>query len=147
MARTWVVVAHRAGARFFENTGPGKGLALVREISHPEGKLKNGDINSDRQGRAFDSRGMGRHAYEPAQQPKEHVAELFARHLSSVLDEARNTHQVDRVVLVAEPKFLGILRGTLSPQTAALVVGTVDKDLAGSDVRDISSHLANVMVV
>ena len=29
MAKTWILVAHEAGARVFENRGPGKGLELL----------------------------------------------------------------------------------------------------------------------
>ena len=34
MARTWILVGHEAGARVFENRGPGKGLDLVETIEH-----------------------------------------------------------------------------------------------------------------
>jgi hypothetical protein len=36
---TWILVAHRGGARLLANTGPGKGLQLVYDIPHPEGRL------------------------------------------------------------------------------------------------------------
>lgn len=32
MAKTWILVAHEAGARVFENRGPGKGLELVEHL-------------------------------------------------------------------------------------------------------------------
>ncbi len=147
MANTWIVVAHRGGARLFEHKGPGKGLNLVNEIDHPAGKLKNGEIDSDRQGRAFDSRGAGRHAYEPEQLPTEHVAEQFAKQLSGLLDEARNQKRFQRLVLVAEPRFLGNLRSALNSQTASLVSATVDKDLATTEVRELPRYLENVLAV
>ena len=42
---TWVLVAHRAGARIFAHPGPGRGLALEREIDHPEGRKLSGEID------------------------------------------------------------------------------------------------------
>ena len=147
MANTWIVVAHRGGARLFENKGPGKGLNLVNEIDHPAGKLKNREIDSDRQGRAFDSRGVSRHAYEPELLPTEHVAEQFAKQLSVLLDSARNQKRYERLVLVAEPRFLGNLRSALNAQTASLVSGTVDKDLAMTDARDLPRFLETVLAV
>jgi hypothetical protein len=43
MNTTWILVAHRGGARLFESPGPGKGLQLVEDIPHPEGRLKSGE--------------------------------------------------------------------------------------------------------
>jgi len=147
MTNTWVLVAHRGGARVFENKGPGKGLNLVDEFENPAGKLKNREIDSDKQGRSFDSRGAGRHAYQPEQLPTEHVAEQFAKHLSIVLDDARNHKRYSRLVLVAEPRFLGNLRAALNTQTASLVSATVDKDLATTEARDLPRYLETVLAV
>ena len=46
MAKTWILVGHEAGARVFENRGPGKGLELVETIEHPEGRLRDRDIDT-----------------------------------------------------------------------------------------------------
>ena len=53
MDSTWIVVAHEAGARFFENHGRGTGLELVEEIEHPDGRARDRDMASDRPGRSF----------------------------------------------------------------------------------------------
>ena len=33
---TWILVANASLARFYANSGPNKGLALMKEIRHPE---------------------------------------------------------------------------------------------------------------
>ena len=58
------------------------------------------------------------------------------------LDAARNAHAYDELVLVAEPRFLGLLRRALDRATAALVVASVDKDLVAFDAAELLSHLA-----
>lgn len=145
MARTWIVVAHRSGARVFEQSGPGKGLEAVTTLEHPAGRLKNREIDSDKQGRAFDSHGTGRHAYSREQEPTEHVAAQFAREIAALLEDGRNGQKYDRLVLVAEPRFLGLLRAALSEQTASLVTATLDKDLGGIEDRDLPKHLQDVV--
>lgn len=147
MPKTWVVVAHRGGARLFENKGPGKGLDLLREIDHPEGRLKNREIVSDKPGRGYESRGGGHHAYEQEREPTTHVAEQFAKQISGILDEGRNRQAYGRLVLVAEPRFLGNLRSALSRETASMVSATIDKDLGGIESREMAKHLDGVMVV
>lgn len=147
MAKTWVVVAHRGGARVFENKGPGKGLDLLQKLDHPEGRLKNREIKSDKPGRSYESHGGAHHAYDKEREPVMHVAEQFAKQISGLLDEGRNRQAYGRLVLVAEPRFLGNLRSALSRETASLVSATIDKDLGGIDQRDMAKHLNGVMVV
>lgn len=145
MATTWILVAHRSGARLFEKAGKGNGLQLVEEIRHPEGRLKNGDINSDKPGRAFDKFGGGRHSMSKEHEPKEQVAIQFAKQLAEVLDRGRTGGRYGKLVLVAEPRFLGELRAALPSHTAALVSATVDKDLGGISSHDIAGHLAGTL--
>jgi len=145
MPRTWILVAHRSGARLFENKGPGKGIALLQNLDHPAGKLKPQEIDSDKPGRSFDRGGLGRHAYSNEHTPTEHVAEQFAKQLAELLDDGRNQQRFARLVLVAEPRFLGNLRAALNAQTAALITATLDKDLGGTNDRDLPKHLDGVV--
>ncbi len=141
MSRTWILLGHRTGARIFENPGPGKGLAPVEEIPHPQGRLKNQDFDADKPGRAFDSHGTGRHALQRAHSPVEQAAILFAKQLAERLEQARVAGRYERLVLVAEPRFLGWLRAALSPETAQRVVASVDKDYAELEARELSERL------
>lgn len=145
MTTTWILVAHRGGARLLANTGAGKGVQLIEEIPHPEGRLRDGDINADKPGRAFDSFGGGRHSMSKEQAPTEHVAQQFAKALADRLQHARTEGRYGALVLVADPRFLGELRAALDAPTAALVSGTLDKDLGGIDTRELPAHLASVV--
>lgn len=147
MGKRWILVAHRSGARLFENRGPGKGLNLLQTLEHPAGKLKNHDIDSDRHGRSFDRRGGGRHAYTAEQPPTAHVAEQFAKQLALLLDEGRVQQRYAQLVLVAEPRFLGILRAAIPAPTAALVAATLDKDLGSADARSLPKYLEDLIYV
>jgi protein required for attachment to host cells len=141
---TWVLVAQRGGARIFEIAGPGNALHLVQEIEHPQGKLKDRDLGSDEPGRGFDSHG-GRHAFEAEQGPAARITEQFAKHLATLLDDARARKRYTRLVLVAEPHFLGILRAALTRDTGAAVIASLNKDLGHLDVHHIPAHLDAVL--
>jgi len=145
MANTWILVAHRAGARIFENTGPGQGLRLLDTISNPDGRLKNGEINSDRPGRAFDKLGGGRHSMSKEHEPTEQLAIEFAKRLGETLDNGRTHSLFGHLVLVAEPRFLGELRAALPAHTASLVSATVGKDLGGVEDNDVAGHLGEAV--
>jgi len=141
MATTWILVAHRGGARIFENTGPGKGMQRIDAVDHPEGRLKNGDINSDKPGRAFDSFGGGRHSMSKENDPKEQLAQQFARSLADKMHLGRSQNRFENLVLVAEPGFHGELRAALDSPTASLVSTTLGKDLGNVEDRDLPAHL------
>lgn len=138
---TWILVAHRAGARLFETGDPVHGLRLVRAIEHPDGRKRNFDINSDRPGRSFARVGGARHAMGKDHSPTEQVALRFARRLADLLEKARVRNRFGQLVLVAEPRFLGEIRAALSAPALALVVAEIDKDLCGVAQRDLPRHL------
>ena len=144
MNDTWILVAHRGGARVFENKGPGQGLQLREDIPHPPGKLKSKDLGSDKPGRGVDSHGA-RTSFQQEQEPAAHLAEQFAKRLAALLDDGRLQQRYSRLVLVAEPRFLGILRAALSRETAALVTAAVNKDLAHVDAHELPKHLEGVV--
>jgi protein required for attachment to host cells len=145
--KTWIAVAHRAGARILEHLGPGKPLTLVEEIDHADGRLKNGEINADRPGRAFDRLGNRRHALEREESPQERVASDFAREVAARLRDGRTQQRFAQLVLVAEPRFLGMLRSALDPVCSGMLAGTVNKDLAHVEVRDLPPHLKDLLPV
>ncbi len=144
MKNTWILIAHRGGARIFENRGPGKGLNLVQEIRHPEGRLKSKEIGSDEPGRSFDSHGL-RHSLQTEVAPAAHVTGIFARELAGILDEGRVRQRYARLVLVAEARFLGILRAALSRETSALVTTALVKDLANVEAGEMPERLRDVI--
>ena len=149
MTTTWILVAHNAGARLFENGGPGKGIELVEEIDHPEGRQSEGELQADRPGRSFqkNSGDARRSAMSPPQSAQERITADFARTLASRLQQARISGELDRLVLVASPTLLGLLRSALDAPTAHCVVGSLDKNLAMSDEDELVKHLGEVIAV
>ena len=149
MATAWILVAHEAGARIFDNHGPGKGIALVEQVEHPEGRARDGEIVSDRPGRSFrkNSGDPRRAAMSRSEGPHERAVADFARELAQRLNQGRVQNEYQRLVLVAPPRFLGLLRSSLDGPTASLVVGSLDKDLAFTKEDELVKHLGQVIAV
>jgi protein required for attachment to host cells len=145
--KTWILVAHRAGARIYENAGAGTGLTLVRKIDHPAGKGKNQDINADRPGRAYDSEGAGRHAMGKQESPMEHEDANFARELAKVLDHGRGTNAFKHIVIVAGPRQLGLIRDSLDKHTAAMISASLDVDLPDATDAEVASRLSGTVTL
>ena len=147
MPITWILVAHESGARLFENSGPGKGLHLRKTIEHPEGRTRDGDVDADRPGRSYGKVGSVRHAMSRERSPHDQAVAAFARELADMLKDGRTSDAYKRLVLVASPRFLGVLRGVIDGPTSALVVGSLDKDLAAHDEKQLAQQLGDIIAV
>jgi len=139
MADTWVVVADSSRARIFVQRG--RALEEIADRVNPEGRLKAGDLDADRGGRSFDIAGEGRHAMEREHDAKRTKIIEFAKAIADEVDAQRRRGDVDAVVLVAPPQFLGHLRDALGEQTARIVRRTIDKNLVEQDVERIAAEV------
>jgi protein required for attachment to host cells len=144
---TWILIARRSSAVIFSSHGPGLPMSVVSEIGNPRGRWKNRDIDADRPGRTFDRRGFGRHAVSTEESPTERIEHEFAARLAEQLDHDRALNAFDRLVLVAPPKLLGVLRDELPNPTRQLVVGELAKDLVDPTPTEVREHLAGVVLV
>ena len=141
MADAWVLVADAARARIFSVDSPRAKLHPVEQLVSPEARLHDRDINADRPGRAFDSFGEGRHAMGTNSNPKEQDAKRFAREVADHLEQGRVGNRFDRLVVVAEPHFLGLLRKAIKPPLEQLVTLEINKDLSKANDAEIRKHL------
>jgi protein required for attachment to host cells len=147
MTTTRVLVAHDAGARTFENRGPGKGLIKLGEVEFEDGRRHSGELDSDRPGRAFDRAGQGRHAYESHDDARHHAVGHFARELAHELAHDFHRGAFHQLVLVAPPRFLGVLRDALDHKLVRVLVGTVCKDLPRASAAELCDHVACFVAV
>jgi protein required for attachment to host cells len=135
--KTRVIVADNARARIFSSDSTLLRLEEIEDFAHPEARLADRDLASDAAGRSSD-RGD---AYNPATSPSEHEVDSFAQLLAQRLKQLHNEEHFDSLMLVAPPKFLGLLRSHLDGPLDALVSRTVDKDLSTRPVDEIIDQL------
>lgn len=136
MATTWIVAADASRARVLQVAGPQR-LVEVDSLLNPEGRLQDREINTDARGRF-----SGGHTGEDDAGAVEHTEELFAKRVGDYLDKARNEHRYDALVLVAPPKFLGMLRKKIGKEVRARVVDDLGKDLSWFNARQLESYFA-----
>jgi protein required for attachment to host cells len=72
---------------------------------------------------------------------KQQEAYGFAKALADRLDSARNKGEFSKLVLVAPPSFLGLLRDNLSKEVMAMVSNQVDKNLVQKPAETIRDYL------
>lgn len=141
MTKIWVLVADSSRAKLLGAKSPIGALQQLESFDHPAARQHVQDLTTDLPGRTFDSAGQGRHSMEPKTDPKQHEALNFAKFLSERLAAANANDTFERLVLVAAPAFLGLLRAQLSTSVRKRVSIEIDKDLAGLDAQAIRAHL------
>lgn len=127
MRGTLVLVANASRARLWHVVSDG--ISLVEEWEHPEGRVKESELLTDRPGRTFlDGPSPQRSAYERQVNPQTEENRHFARDLAAAVAKRMQNNDGVGLVLCAPPKFLGQLRGELPPPIAGRVVESLDHD-------------------
>jgi protein required for attachment to host cells len=133
MTTTRVLVAHDSGARLFDQRGPGKGLLELSNVVFEDGRRSNTDINADRAGRG---------GFEPCEDAHKHAVHHFARTLVDDLTHAHHRGEFQQLIIVAPPRFLGLLRESLGPKLKRTLIGTLAKDLPRASPTELCAHIA-----
>lgn len=139
--KLWILVADAHRSRLYRLDDDGEALEPTRDSELVANALPSRDIASDRPGRAFDSGGEGRHAHEPSTDPARHEDLRFAKAVVDRLEEARKRDEMEQLVVVAPPRFLGDLRNDMSDHLARCVVNEINKDLSKLKPHELLERL------
>ncbi len=142
---TWIVIADGARARVLQNAGPGKGVVALQDLVFEGDHSASFDIMADKPGRAFDSVGHARHAMDPSSDPHDQLKAQFVKSVASALERRVDTY--NRLILVAPPQALGLLRKSLSAPVARKVTGELGKDLTHLPNAELPPHLDSLLAL
>lgn len=132
-----IVVVDERKALFFDSSRPSD-LQECGTVENPAAGLKDTDLETDRPGRRFggtSGNGSGahashHHAVDGERSTERHELVMFAKQVGLRIDADRVGHKFDRLVLVAPPKMLGLLRQSLPSKSQTLLASEIPKDLA-----------------
>lgn len=137
----WIVVANRGVARLFQARQPTGPLEEMEAFIHPEARLHDQDLVTDRPGRGYDRMGGGSHPESPDTSLAEQEANNFALELSRFLLKGRAEGRFDSLVLIAAPGFLGSLRERLDSPTRHRLMLQMAKNLVHLDAAAVRRYL------
>lgn len=141
MAKTWIVVSDSARARILTTNRRKTRLVEVKEFLHPQSRVHEEEVATEKLDRSFRSEAPGRHDMSETLSPKKHEAWKLCKELANEIEAGRTRGEFERLVIVAAPAFLGELRKRMSDPTSRLIVAELDKELAGMDTEEIRKHL------
>ena len=138
---TWILVADRSRAKLLHQLSGGQGpYPTLSCWSHEAGRLQPWERDAEEPGRIIHPAGYAS-AVEP-HEDRDHVeARRFAKELVDHLELSRQEHRFDRLLVIAPPKFLGVLRQSWTPSLEAMIDGEWNEDLAGFSEADLQRRL------
>lgn len=142
---TWILVGSAARARVFRAGADADNWRELMDFVNAEDRQQRQDFVSDKPGRVM-ATARGQHqTFAPTDDPHERAAQRFARDVVGRLQVAFTANEFDRLVVVAPPHFLGLLRDSMSSAMARAVCGEVVKDLTREDPRTLPSHVGQLL--
>ncbi len=147
MSKTLILVAEGSRARLYLSNSPTKPWQEIEDLIEPKGRMHEGDLVTDEKGAdpgTPGGEGKARHVFEDKVAPTEAVQQAFANELCGDLERRRLAGEYNRLILVAAPAFLGMLRKCMSPEVTKMVVEELAKDLVMEDAQSIRDRLATL---
>ncbi len=140
MKNMWIIVADEARARIFSADSPSGDWFEQDDLVAPDARLRDRELASDRSGHGVGTGGQG-HAFSQRHTPKEQAAAHFAERIARALTDGASNQSFQELVLIAPPRFLGLLRDALPERISRLVVHTLARELVSLPETDIRAHL------
>ena len=134
----WVLVADSTQARILERQKDA--LEPVGEFDHPESREQGRDLMGNRPNENQHTMEKG-HKGAEIQGLRDVESIKFAKELSGFLSTAHSQNRFRELVIVADPRFLGMLRAELGKP----VTDAVTKSIGKNAVRLKPAELANVI--
>ena len=140
MAITWILVANASQAHLYSSTRAklfnGKAsLSLVNQFMHPQSREKGSELVTDKLGHS------GHGTFVEASEPKQQEADSFARELITLLEEGRVKQRFEDLMIIASPKFWGMLNKYLNGPLNHMLSVNIAKDYTKDNPNQLMKHL------
>ena len=139
---TLIIVADASRARIFEAGKNIRKLSELEDFIHSESRMTEEELGADAPVKSANQKG----SLQPRSFPKEHEEQIFASQLAKRLQELHNKIQYAGFILIAPPRFLGMLRKELPTGIEKLVSRTHDKDLVSLTPAELGEYLEKTRI-
>ncbi|HEU4661341.1 MAG TPA: host attachment protein [Pseudolabrys sp.] len=124
-----VLFTRNAGDEKFPNLKTEQVITQSNPLTHLQG--------ADRPGRAFKRAKTNLRASVEDTDWHEFAKHEFARDVASKIEKLVRNGDIKAIIIVAPPRTLADLRGTLHPNVKRLVIAEIDKDLTNHPIYEI----------
>ena len=135
--RMRILLADQREANFFETEGPRAPLNWLAKLENEEARLQDRELETDKPGRSAGPGGTTRHALDGERSRRRQQQVRFAKRIAQEIEAARVDESFDRLLVIAGPRMLGLIREALPEPSRAFIASEVPKDLVHLDARAI----------
>lgn len=135
-----VLVADGRKMLFLRNQGDAERIDLRVEEHHEQENPADRDQKTDAQGSSTSSTGLKRDTNEETDYHQQ-AEDRFAAEAADLLTKRALANDFDKLVIVAAPRTLGVMRSHYHKEVQSRLVGEVAKDLTGRPVTEIEALL------
>jgi len=141
----WILVADRSRASILHALPHGlRPYPTVANFIHAEGRLLPQERDSDVSGR-IQHPGGARSTIEPHEDRWHVESRRFAKELADVLERDRQNSRFDRLLVIAPPVFMGVLRETWPTLLRECIAIEVTQDLMPLPEKELQSRLSEIV--
>lgn len=139
--REWIVLADRAHAEIYTRNYVDGVMQRHLVLEHPAARQFQHDQGTDRPGRGKVP-GTNKHqAYEDHADFPEQESAAFLKSVSREVDQAAQDGEMDKLILVALPKTMKLIKSEFSDQTKEKVAGEYAKNLVNVAMDTLPDRL------
>ncbi len=138
---TWVLLTDSNTCRFFQYNKKDNQLTLLKEISHPENRLRDIELTADKPGKYKSWGGAIHGSFTQRTDPKEVKIDDFARNLAKELDHDRCINAYQQLIVIAPPHMNGLLSHHFNKHVKELISHTIEKDIIHYNERELLDFL------
>ena len=141
MKKQWILVANGSLARFFSRAGAGDPLVALETIDFPEGRLKDSELERERQGHGSHDNSSTVVHFEQHTSTRSKVLHRFARELAKRLEEGVVDGEFETLWLIAPGPLLSEIKVCLNRGVAYRLQWAHDADFTAMYLGALESRL------
>lgn len=143
MTDRWVLVADSTQGRILkrDKNKHHDVLEPVEDFEHEQSREQGRDLMGNRPNQNQHNMERARKGHEP-DELRDEESKRFAQELSGYLATAHAQNRFRDLVIVADPRFLGLLRGELGKPVAGCVSASIDKSAVRMKPKELVALLA-----
>jgi len=142
---TWIIVFDSINCRIFNYHKNTHSLDLIKTIQHPENKLRDSDLTSDKPGR-YKTTSSAHGTYTQPSDPKEVMIDQFIREIAKELSEKRKLNAYQRLIIMAADHVNGLFLKHCDKHVQKQIVQNIEKNGAHLPPHELITLLSNYLI-
>lgn len=142
--REWILFADRAHAKIYTRHYVNGAMQEHLQLEHPAARQSQHEQGTDRPGRGHVSGSDQRHAYADHADFPEQESQAFLKDVSREINYAAENDQLDKLILIALPKTMAVVKSEFSKQTMKKVSAEYAKNLINTPEGQLQKKLTKL---